>query len=300
MDDDRFDLQSVEVDGGRLQVGVCGAAPGRARATVVAVHGITASHVSWATVARALPPDLALVAVDLRGRGGSASLPAPFGMRAHCADLLRVLDGFGLDSVVAAGHSMGGYVASLLAADHPARVRSLVLVDGGFPLSPPPGVAPADVVAAVVGPAVARLSMTFASRDDYFEFWRGHPAFARDQAWNDDVESYLDYDLEGDPPNLRSRVSAAAVEADGVELLVDAEAGRAVERVRCPIEIVRVERGLLDEPSPLVPLPTIAPLVHAPYSVTTVPELNHYTLVFHPTGAKAVADAIARASASGT
>lgn len=293
-----FELQSIDVDGGRLCVGVSGPEPARARATVVAAHGITASHVSWAAVARAIPGDLSFVAVDLRGRGASASLPAPFGMRAHCADLLRVLDALGVDSAVAAGHSMGGYVASMLAADHPERVRSLVLVDGGFPLPVPAGVAPDDLVAAVVGPAVARLSMTFASRDEYLEFWRRHPAFTRAEAWNDDVEAYLLYDLEGDASDLRSRVSSAAVQADGLELLVDTEAGRAVERVRWPIEIVRVERGLLDEPSPLVPLPVIEALVHAPHSVTTVPDLNHYTLVFHPSGARAVADAIVRASAS--
>ena len=294
-----FELRSIEVDGGRLCVGVSGAEPSGARATVIAAHGITASHVSWTAVARALPSDLALVAVDLRGRGASAALPPPFGMRAHCADLLRVLDALALDSVVVAGHSMGGYVTAMLAADHPTRVRSLVLVDGGFPLEVPPGVVLDDVVAAVVGPAIARLSTTFPSRDDYLDFWRRHPAFARAEAWNRDVEAYLDYDLEGDAPELRSRVSVAAVQADGLELLVDTEAGRAVERVRCPIEIVRVERGLLDEPSPLVPLPIIDSLVRAPYSVTTVPDLNHYTLVFHPSGASAVADAIVRASATG-
>jgi pimeloyl-ACP methyl ester carboxylesterase len=250
-------------------------------------------------VARALPPDVAFVALDLRGRGASASLPAPFGMRSHCADVVRVLDALGVESVVAAGHSMGGYVTARLAADHPARVQSLVLIDGGFPLAVPPGIAPSDLVAAVVGPAVARLSMTFTSRAEYLDFWRRHPAFARADAWNDDVEAYLDYDLDGDPRQLRSRVSADAVQADGIELLVDDDAARAVEHVRCPIEIVRVERGLLDEPVPLLPLPVIEAHTHTPYSVTTVPELNHYTLVFHPTGARAVADAIVRASASG-
>ena len=35
------------------------------------------------------------------------------------------------------------------------------------------------------------------------------------------------------------------------------------------------------------------------YAVHTVPELNHYTVVFHPRGAAAVAAAIDRASTSG-
>jgi pimeloyl-ACP methyl ester carboxylesterase len=302
-----FELRAIDVEGGTLTVGLSGPAPSRARATVVAAHGITASLMSWKAVARALPDDIALVGLDLRGRGASASLPPPFGMRAHCADLLKVVDEFSLDDIVAAGHSMGGYVTSMFAASHPARVRSLVLIDGGFPLTAPVGLRPDQVVEAVVGPAVSRLSMTFASRDDYYAFWRRHPALAH--GWNDDVVSYLDYDLgvtdlEGTDPEgtdlaLRSRVSAEAVQADGLELIVDREAGRAVERVCCPIEIVRVERGLLDEPSPLVPLAIIDELVHGPHTVTTVPDLNHYTVIFDPRGAAAVAAAIVRAASVG-
>jgi pimeloyl-ACP methyl ester carboxylesterase len=291
-----FDRRTIDVDGGRLTIGMRGPDPARARAVVLAVHGITASLVSWTAVARALADDLAIVAVDLRGRGASGSLPGPFGMRAHAADMARVLDALEIDAVVAAGHSMGGYVTSVLAAEHPDRVRSLVLVDGGFPLTAPPGVPAEQVVAAVVGPAVSRLSMTFADRAQYHDFWRGHPAFARPGAWNDDVVAYLDYDLGGDAPALRSRVSAAAVQADGLELLTEPSVARAVERVRCAIEIVRVDRGLLDEPNPVVPLSVIPELVHVPHTVTTVPDLNHYTLVFDPRGAAAVAAAIDRAS----
>jgi hypothetical protein len=68
--------------------------------------------------------------------------------------------------------------------------------------------------------------------------------------------------------------------------------------VRCPIEIVRVERGLLDEPSPLVPLAIIDELVHVPHTVTTVPDLNHYTVMFDRRGAAAIAAAIVRASSA--
>jgi len=292
-----FELRSIAVDGGMLNVGVSGPEPARGVTTVIAVHGITASLVSWTAVARALPDDVSLVAVDLRGRGGSASLPGPFGMRAHCADLLRVLDALSVETVVAAGHSMGGYVVAALAASHPSRVRSLVLIDGGFPLAAPPGLRPDEIVEAVVGPAVSRLSMTFASRAAYHDFWRTHPALARSDIWNDDLFAYLDYDLEGEPPQLRSRVAAAAIQADGIELITDAAAGHAVTHVRCPLEIVRVERGLFDEPSPLVPLSIIDELVRAPCTVTTVADLNHYTLMFDPRGAAAVAAAITRASA---
>ena len=53
---------------------------------VLLVHGVTATHRSWFAVAEAAP-DLDLVAPDLRGRGGSRSLPGPAGMREHADDL---------------------------------------------------------------------------------------------------------------------------------------------------------------------------------------------------------------------
>ena len=129
-----FEFRSIDVVGGTLAVGLSGPAPSSARATVIAAHGITASSVSWTAVARALPDDISLVAVDLRGRGASAGLPAPFGMRAHGEDLLRVVEAFSLDDVVAAGHSMGGYVVSMLAVSHPSRVRSLLWVFCAVPV----------------------------------------------------------------------------------------------------------------------------------------------------------------------
>ena len=121
----------------------CGGEPARGavgrRATrcVVAAHGITGNHRSWQGVARALDDDVTLIAPDLRGRGRSADLPGPFGMRAHAADLVAVLDHLELDQAVLAGHSMGAYVAAVAATTDPDRWRRVVLVDGGVPLRCP-------------------------------------------------------------------------------------------------------------------------------------------------------------------
>ena len=57
----------VEVEGGTLATFRYGAPDAPPSRTVVAVHGITASSRAWPAVARALPEDWALVAVDLRG-----------------------------------------------------------------------------------------------------------------------------------------------------------------------------------------------------------------------------------------
>ena len=102
-------LLDVPVDGGKLRV----LQWGTGRRVALAVHGITASAMAWQAVARQMPPGWTLAAPDLRGRGYSASLPGPYGLERHAADVTAVLRHFGGSGVrpVLAGHSMGAYVA---------------------------------------------------------------------------------------------------------------------------------------------------------------------------------------------
>src|SRR6266566_3131347 len=122
-------LLNVAVDGGDLRV----LRWGTGKRVAVAVHGITASAMSWQAVARHMPPDWTLAAPDLRGRGHSRDLPGPFGLDAHARGVVAVLRHFGGRPVLA-GHSMGAYVALLARDSHPELVRRLVLGDGGVPL----------------------------------------------------------------------------------------------------------------------------------------------------------------------
>ena len=148
-------------------------------------------------------------------------------MRAHADDLVAVLDHLGLERAVLTGHSMGAYVATTAATAHPTRWSAVVLVDGGVALPLPHGVDPDDMLAGVLGPALARLEMTFADRAAYHAFWREHPALAEPGAWTADTEAWLDHDLIGTEPELRSSASLEAVRFDGRELLVDREVRRA-------------------------------------------------------------------------
>src|ERR1700730_18275985 len=110
---------------------------GEAACVVLAAHGVTASLMTWRTVARRLDQRICLLAPDFRGRGRRAKLPGPYGMATHVADLLAVLDHVGAQSVVLVGHSMGAYVVARLAAEHPERARALVLLDAGLPFPRP-------------------------------------------------------------------------------------------------------------------------------------------------------------------
>jgi pimeloyl-ACP methyl ester carboxylesterase len=277
----------VPVPGGDLHVGRWGDGPH----VVVAAHGITGNHRSWQAVARVLGPDISLVAPDLRGRGRSTDLPGPFGMRAHADDLRSVLDHLDLDRAVLAGHSMGAYVATVAATTDPARWCSVVLVDGGVALPLPDGVEPEAMLAGVLGPALARLEMTFATRTEYHDFWRSHPALVEPGARNEDTEAYLDHDLVGDEPELRSSASLDAVRFDGTELLIDHEVRQACFELKQPTVLLRAPRGLLNQVPPLLPDELIDPL-RARWPIRLemlVDNTNHYSILRASRGARAVA-----------
>ncbi|WP_433510152.1 alpha/beta hydrolase [Nonomuraea sp. CA-143628] len=282
----RFD----EVDG--MRVATFGTGP----RLIIAVHGITASLMAWAAVARLLPADWSLVAMDLRGRGHSAALPGPYGLARHAEDVLRVADHVGAGpEAVLTGHSMGAYVAALAGAERDfARV---VLVDGGLPLPLPEGADPDVVLEATLGPAVERLRRTFPTPEAYVGFFMAHPAFL--DHWNADAEAYVRYDLTGTEGALRSRVAGDAVREDGRWMLTESgRVGAALSAIRAPLSLVRAPRGLLDQDTGLLPdalaamwkarLPGLADEV--------IPDCNHYTIMFDERCASIVADRLTSGS----
>jgi pimeloyl-ACP methyl ester carboxylesterase len=186
---------------------------------------------------------------------------------------------------------MGGFVGAVLAASRPELVERLVLVDGGLPLPVPEGADPDAILEAILGPSIERLRRTFPSREAYMEFWRPHPALQGE--WNGDVEAYLDYDLTGREPELRSKVSEEAVRADGAATLKRASLiASALESLRCPVVLVRAPRDVMNRPTPLQPDELVAQWkARVPQlEDELVEDTNHYTIVFGERGAKIIAE----------
>jgi pimeloyl-ACP methyl ester carboxylesterase len=266
---------------------------------VVAAHGITANGLAWGRVADLLDGRVTLVAPDLRGRAGSRDAPGPYGIGRHADDLIAVLDGLSSGAVldglsanraILLGHSMGAFVAAVAAVRHAGRVTGVVLVDGGLTFPTPPGTDLDAVLAAFLGPAVARLDMTFPSRDAYREFWQAHPAFAG--GWTPWAEEYIQHDLiDADP--FRSSCVAEAVRTDGGQVLVDAETLAAIHALPVPGVLLYAERGLMDEPQPLYDDQRLAGLE---VPTVLVPDTNHYSILLADHGAAAIADHVLRAA----
>jgi pimeloyl-ACP methyl ester carboxylesterase len=280
---------SAAVDGGRLHGGEWN--PSGAT-TVVALHGITANHRIFAPLAAALPQHR-LLAADLRGRGASRTLPGPWGINRHAEDVAGLITASAPGPVVLVGHSMGGFVAAATVRQFPELVSGLVLVDGGLPFPPPPqGIDVDQAIAQTLGPALQRLQRTFPSRDAYHRFWQAHPALR--EAWSEAVADYVDYDLVGSPPELRSSVSSQAVLQDARDQYQDPDTADLLGGFSGPARLLVVSRGLLGQPPGLYPEEELVRWrSRLPWlSIDEVPQLNHYTIMLHPTGAARVAAAV--------
>ncbi len=95
--------------------------------TVVFVHGNVSSALFWQEIMQDLPSDLRVIAIDLRGFGGTENLPvdATRGVRDFSDDVFATMEALGLPTAHFVGWSMGGGVVMQYALDHP--VLSLTL-----------------------------------------------------------------------------------------------------------------------------------------------------------------------------
>lgn len=171
---------------------------------VLLLHGITANARSMEHFARYLLPDHRVFALDFRGRGESGQPARGAGLTEHALDAeaalchVRAVTGEDPDVV---GHSMGGLVALIVAAQEAAPLRRAVLVDGA-----------GDVEAVnleAIKPSLARLEAELPSEEAYRAAFRAAPHL---QPWNDAVEAFVRWDMRALPSGaVRSRISAGQI-----------------------------------------------------------------------------------------
>lgn len=101
---------------------------------VVLVHGMGGDGHTWDRFARQLVRRGRRVIIpDLRGHGRSAHTDS-YRFPEFGADVLRLCERLGLESVDLVGHSLGGYAVSWVAMERPELVRRLVIEEQPLPL----------------------------------------------------------------------------------------------------------------------------------------------------------------------
>ena len=99
---------------------------------LVLLHGVTLRADVWAPQFHQLTDRYRVIAVDLRGHGGSRAGSAGYGIPKLATDLATLLTTLDLTDAIVAGHSMGGMTLMQFCGDHPdvlaERVAGLVFL----------------------------------------------------------------------------------------------------------------------------------------------------------------------------
>ncbi len=95
---------------------------------LVITHGLFGSRLNWRSVAEKLAEHFDVINVDLRNHGDSPHAPE-HNYSVMARDVLALLDHLGLERAHILGHSMGGKLGMVFAANWPERLHSLMVVD---------------------------------------------------------------------------------------------------------------------------------------------------------------------------
>jgi haloacetate dehalogenase len=124
-----YAMRSVAIGAQQICVHVGGTGP-----ALLLLHGYPQNHAAWIKLAAPLASRFTCVIADLPGYGGS-SVPSDtpghdsFSKRRMAALLVATMASLGHTAFSVMGHDRGARVAYRMALDHPASIRSLVIVE---------------------------------------------------------------------------------------------------------------------------------------------------------------------------
>jgi lipase len=203
--------------------------PGR-EPPVLAIHGSAGHAYGLTALGERLAPDVRFLAIDLRGHGFSDKPPIGYGLDDHLQDILQLIATLRLRRPVLLGHSIGGAIATFVAAAAQGDVGGLILLD------------------AVVGDRAFIESASFvvdkfgASLEQRFkEFGQYHARWARELA-DSECKRWLErsdrMELAPLPDGtLRRRGLRRALEAEWASV-AQADSLAALSEVRAPVLVV--------------------------------------------------------------
>ncbi len=200
---------------------------------------------TYASILAPLAAGLRILALDQRGHGRSGLAPFPPETRTSwddlALDLLAILAELDLHDVVLAGHSMGGTVSLLAAAQAPGRVKALALFDPV--IMPPEVVAQSRAGQLAESPLVQgalRRRAVFPSQAAVVAAYTGRGAF---RTWT--AEMLADYVADGVKPTAEGQVELACAPAWEASNFTahGHDSWAALAAIQVPIHILRAEEG---------------------------------------------------------
>jgi pimeloyl-ACP methyl ester carboxylesterase len=100
---------------------------------VILLHGFPEDWYAYHRVMPLLAKQFTVVAVDLRGIGGSAATPGGYDAANMAEDVHRLVEHLHLEHVYVVGHDIGGMVAYAFARRYPETSRGVMMLDAPLP-----------------------------------------------------------------------------------------------------------------------------------------------------------------------
>jgi pimeloyl-ACP methyl ester carboxylesterase len=131
-----FTSSSAQVNGVTLHYVRGGQGP-----AVVLIHGFPQDWFEYHAIMPRLAKQFTVIAVDLRGIGGSTATPGGYDAANMAQDVHQLAAALKLDRVYIVGHDIGGHVAYAFVRRYPEATRGAMILD-----TPIPGVAGWDEI----------------------------------------------------------------------------------------------------------------------------------------------------------
>lgn len=253
----------VDVGGRNLAVTM----DGQGENTVVFLHGLTGHQHNFYHLVELLKADFKTVTVDLAGRGESDPAETS-SVTQHAKDVQVLLEKLGISEPILIGHSMGAFITSIIASEHP-HVKGAVYLDGACKVDP--------ILSMMLQPSLSRLQKTYGTKEQYLQEMRLLYTMLG-ITWSEEIEQAVLYEVVETDGIWKSKMNARNINED-LQGFADYNPKAIAEKVKCPVLLVTAT-GMIG------PLPALftAPLFEDTKNYTKnietfVTPSNHYTMV---------------------
>ena len=253
----------VDVGGRNLAVTI----DGQGENTIVFLHGLTGHQHNFNHLVQLLKEDFQTVTVDLAGRGESDPAETSSVLQ-HAKDVQVLLDKLGISEPILIGHSMGAFITSIIASEHP-YVKGAVYLDGACKVDP--------ILSVMLQPSLGRLQKTYETKEQYLQEMRLLYTMLGIN-WSEEIEQAVLYEVVETDGIWKSKMNARNINED-LQGFADYNPKEIAEKVKCPVLLV-IATGNIGPLPPLFAAPFFEDTKNYTNNIETfVTPSNHYTMV---------------------
>ncbi len=235
--------------------------------TIVFLHGLTGHQHNFYHLVQLLKADFKTVSVDLAGRGESDPSETSSVLQ-HAKDVSILLEKLAINEPIIIGHSMGAFITSIIASEHP-HVKGVIYLDGACKIDP--------ALSAILQPSLGRLHKTYLSKDQYLQEMQQLYTMLG-ITWSEEIEQAVLYEVVEIDGIWKSRMHVQNINED-LQGFADYDPKAIAEKVASPVLLVMATGAIGPLPA-LFAEPLFQDTVNYTQNIQTfVTSSNHYSMV---------------------